>query len=105
MQFQVSNLGHKFDVFFTALQGAESSNLHIGHPSAAAKQLSARDMAGVDEKMGDEDNHHTSAPETASFDIDEYKIIKEGEAEILMHKKNEVFYNKAQVRFFPFDLR
>ncbi|XP_004507297.1 tRNA (guanine(26)-N(2))-dimethyltransferase 1 isoform X3 [Cicer arietinum] len=29
--------------------------------------------------------------------LNDYKIIKEGEAEILMHAKNEVFYNKAQV--------
>ncbi|KAJ1382358.1 tRNA methyltransferase, Trm1 [Sesbania bispinosa] len=32
-----------------------------------------------------------------STDLSDYKIIKEGEAEILMHAKNEVFYNKAQV--------
>ncbi|XP_076941810.1 tRNA (guanine(26)-N(2))-dimethyltransferase 2-like [Bidens hawaiensis] len=31
------------------------------------------------------------------FDLTGYTVIKEGEAEILMHKKNEVFYNKAQV--------
>ncbi|KAL8199399.1 hypothetical protein R6Q57_012967 [Mikania cordata] len=31
------------------------------------------------------------------IDLSDYTIIKEGEAEILMHKKNEVFYNKAQV--------
>ncbi|KAJ7974284.1 tRNA (guanine(26)-N(2))-dimethyltransferase [Quillaja saponaria] len=30
-------------------------------------------------------------------DLNDYKIIKEGEAEILMHAKNEVFYNKTQV--------
>ncbi|CAH9067651.1 unnamed protein product [Cuscuta europaea] len=33
----------------------------------------------------------------ASPDLNDYKIIKEGEAEILMHAKNVVFYNKAQV--------
>ncbi|CAH9109487.1 unnamed protein product [Cuscuta epithymum] len=33
----------------------------------------------------------------ASPDLNDYKIIKEGEAEILMHAKNAVFYNKAQV--------
>ncbi|XP_047317155.1 probable tRNA (guanine(26)-N(2))-dimethyltransferase 2 [Impatiens glandulifera] len=32
-----------------------------------------------------------------SSDLNDYTIIKEGEAEILMHTKNEVFYNKAQV--------
>ncbi|KAM7266915.1 hypothetical protein ACFE04_009081 [Oxalis oulophora] len=31
------------------------------------------------------------------MDLNEYTIIKEGEAEILMHAKNEVFYNKTQV--------
>ncbi|CAN1319725.1 Probable tRNA (guanine(26)-N(2))-dimethyltransferase 1 [Linum perenne] len=30
-------------------------------------------------------------------DLDDFTIIKEGEAEILMHAKNEVFYNKTQV--------
>lgn len=34
---------------------------------------------------------------TMTTDLKDYKIIKEGEAEILMHAKNEVFYNKAQV--------
>ncbi|MED6180109.1 hypothetical protein PIB30_007267 [Stylosanthes scabra] len=34
---------------------------------------------------------------TMSTDLNDYKIIKEGEAEILMHAKNEVFYNKTQV--------
>ncbi|CAJ2665855.1 unnamed protein product [Trifolium pratense] len=29
--------------------------------------------------------------------LDDYTVIKEGEAEILMHKKNTVFYNNAQV--------
>jgi tRNA (guanine26-N2/guanine27-N2)-dimethyltransferase len=29
--------------------------------------------------------------------LDDYTVIKEGEAEILMHKKNKVFFNKAQV--------
>ncbi|KAI4352397.1 hypothetical protein L6164_006655 [Bauhinia variegata] len=32
-----------------------------------------------------------------SIDLSDYKIIKEGEAEILINAKNEVFYNKAQV--------
>ncbi|KAE8686093.1 putative tRNA (guanine(26)-N(2))-dimethyltransferase 1 [Hibiscus syriacus] len=32
-----------------------------------------------------------------SMDLNDYTIIKEGEAEILMHAKNEVFYNKTQV--------
>lgn len=33
------------------------------------------------------------APATAG----DYVIVKEGEAEILMHPNNEVFYNKTQV--------
>lgn len=39
---------------------------------------------------------------TMSSDLSDYKIIKEGEAEILMHAKNEVFYNKTQVLKFAF---
>lgn len=34
----------------------------------------------------------------AMEDLNDYTIIKEGEAEILMHAKNEVFYNKTQVK-------
>ncbi|CAF2378155.1 unnamed protein product [Brassica napus] len=30
-------------------------------------------------------------------DLNDYTVIKEGEAEILLHKKNQVFFNKAQV--------
>lgn len=35
-------------------------------------------------------------------DLNDYTVIKEGEAEILMHKKNQVFFNKAQVSKFLF---
>lgn len=42
--------------------------------------------------------------ETMSMDLSEFTIIKEGEAEILMHPKNEVFYNKTQVpKFLLYD--
>ncbi|KAK6129003.1 hypothetical protein DH2020_037257 [Rehmannia glutinosa] len=54
-------------------------------------------MAGSDEKIGDEEKHHTGAPVVAPFDLNDFTVIKEGEAEILMHVKNEVFYNKTQV--------
>ncbi|KAK3011645.1 hypothetical protein RJ639_011319 [Escallonia herrerae] len=50
-------------------------------------------MAGAD-KTGEERKHKV---ETVSSDPNDYTIIKEGEAEILMHAKNEVFYNKTQV--------
>ena len=35
--------------------------------------------------------------ETMSSDLNDFTIIKEGEAEILMHAKNTVFFNKTQV--------
>uniref|UniRef100_A0A5B6ZDT5 tRNA (guanine(26)-N(2))-dimethyltransferase n=1 Tax=Davidia involucrata TaxID=16924 RepID=A0A5B6ZDT5_DAVIN len=38
-----------------------------------------------------------SDDKTMSSSLNDYTIIKEGEAEILMHAKNEVFYNKTQV--------
>ncbi|XP_071735108.1 tRNA (guanine(26)-N(2))-dimethyltransferase 2-like [Rutidosis leptorrhynchoides] len=44
----------------------------------------------VETKTGEEDKQKP-------FDLNDYIIIKEGEAEILMHSKNEVFYNKTQV--------
>ncbi|CAH1443555.1 unnamed protein product [Lactuca virosa] len=48
---------------------------------------------GEETKTGEEENRKSSTP----FDLNDYTIIKEGEAEILMHTKNEVFYNKTQV--------
>ncbi|KAL3844577.1 hypothetical protein ACJIZ3_001980 [Penstemon smallii] len=47
-------------------------------------------MDGADERNGDEEKHQ-------KFDPNDFTVIKEGEAEILMHAKNEVFYNKTQV--------
>ncbi|KAK3032537.1 hypothetical protein RJ639_036776 [Escallonia herrerae] len=50
--------------------------------------------------MGDADKtgeERKQKVETVSSDPNDYTIIKEGEAEILMHAKNEVFYNKTQV--------
>ncbi|VFQ80810.1 unnamed protein product [Cuscuta campestris] len=53
---------------------------------------------GGPEKAGIEGKkQQPEAPKATSFDLDDYKIIKEGEAEILMHANNVVFYNKAQV--------
>ncbi|KAL6994114.1 methylamine--glutamate N-methyltransferase [Sarracenia purpurea var. burkii] len=49
---------------------------------------------GGDEKTGEEEKQGSK---TMSSDLSDYTIIKEGEAEILMHAKNEVFYNKTQV--------
>ncbi|KAL6551629.1 hypothetical protein OROGR_007783 [Orobanche gracilis] len=53
-------------------------------------------MSGFEEKIRDEKEHHRCAPEVAPFDLNDFTVIKEGEAEILMHVKNEVFYNKTQ---------
>ncbi|KAJ4961913.1 hypothetical protein NE237_021823 [Protea cynaroides] len=54
--------------------------------------------------MGDGGGSHekllhksSSSNGKASTDPNDYIIIKEGEAEIIMHAKNEVFYNKTQV--------
>ncbi|KAJ4973032.1 hypothetical protein NE237_006206 [Protea cynaroides] len=52
--------------------------------------------AGSEEKLH-ESSFCNGSNGTASTDPNDYTIIKEGEAEILMHAKNEVFYNKAQV--------
>ncbi|KAJ8557211.1 hypothetical protein K7X08_002836 [Anisodus acutangulus] len=41
-------------------------------------------------KNGDEEKH-------TCFDVNDYTIIKEGKAQILMHPTNQVFYNKTQV--------
>ncbi|KAL3372966.1 hypothetical protein AABB24_005138 [Solanum stoloniferum] len=46
-----------------------------------------------EEEIGDEEKQLKNT----SFDLKDYTIIKEGEAEILMHATNQVFYNKTQV--------
>ena len=48
------------------------------------------------EKTGEVEKQESKG---TSFDINDFTVIKEGEAEILMHTKNAVFYNKAQVFF------
>ncbi|KAJ0712300.1 putative tRNA (guanine(26)-N(2))-dimethyltransferase [Helianthus annuus] len=47
--------------------------------------------------MGSDEETKTGEEARQPFDLNDYTIIKEGEAEILMHKKNQVFYNKAQI--------
>ncbi|GKB39087.1 probable tRNA (guanine(26)-N(2))-dimethyltransferase 1 [Tanacetum coccineum] len=47
--------------------------------------------------MGGGEETITVVDNTTPFDLNDYVVIKEGEAEILMHSKNEVFYNKTQV--------
>ncbi|GJS14499.1 probable tRNA (guanine(26)-N(2))-dimethyltransferase 1 [Tanacetum coccineum] len=44
-------------------------------------------------------NVEDTKPMIDKFDLNDFTIIKEGEAEILMHAKNQVFYNKAQISF------
>lgn len=50
--------------------------------------------------MGDpcERKNATTKPKNLHDDSAGYRILKEGEAEILIHR-NDVFYNKAQVNF------
>ncbi|KAK6152640.1 hypothetical protein DH2020_012279 [Rehmannia glutinosa] len=45
------------------------------------------------EEMGPADGDHLAA----SFNLSDFTVIREGEAEILMHVGNEVFYNKSQI--------
>ncbi|KAJ0832818.1 putative tRNA (guanine(26)-N(2))-dimethyltransferase [Helianthus annuus] len=54
-------------------------------------------MGSVEETKTGEEEMQQINKKPPPFDLNDYTIIKEGEAEILMHKKNEVFYNKAQV--------
>ncbi|XP_027076465.1 tRNA (guanine(26)-N(2))-dimethyltransferase 2-like [Coffea arabica] len=55
------------------------------------------DMGASGEKTGDEEEQQKETSKAASLDLNDYTVIREGEAEILMHAKNEVFYNKTQV--------
>lgn len=54
-------------------------------------------MGASGEITGDEEKQQKETSKAASVDLNDYTVIKEGEAEILMHAKNEVFYNKTQV--------
>lgn len=50
--------------------------------------------------MGDQiktDELEKQTNKNMSIDASEFTVVKEGEAEILMHAKNQVFYNKTQV--------
>ncbi|KAL8171512.1 hypothetical protein V2J09_023316 [Rumex salicifolius] len=52
---------------------------------------------GEGEMMKNEGGVGVDLKKTQPVDLNELTIIKEGEAEILLHKKNSVFYNKTQV--------
>lgn len=49
------------------------------------------------EKTEEQEMDKKENPKGPAVDLNDYTVIKEGEAEILMHAKNEVFYNKTQV--------
>lgn len=57
------------------------------------------EIVGFEEMGGSKDgsveNEHKG--NSMSVDFNDYDVIKEGEAEILMHRNNKVFYNKTQV--------
>ncbi|KAG8366972.1 hypothetical protein BUALT_Bualt16G0023900 [Buddleja alternifolia] len=69
-----------------------SSVLSLPPPPPPHATSFVAEMGDTDGKIGGEEKHTVAA-----FDINDFVVIKEGEAEILMHAKNEVFYNKAQV--------
>lgn len=52
---------------------------------------------GEEEMMKKEGSGGVDLKKTQPIDLNDLTIIKEGEAEILMHKKNSVFFNKTQV--------
>ncbi|XP_073293965.1 tRNA (guanine(26)-N(2))-dimethyltransferase 1-like [Primulina huaijiensis] len=54
-------------------------------------------MGGAGEVIVDDREKHNGAPAVEQFDLNDFTVIKEGKAEILMHTKNKVFFNKAQV--------
>ncbi|KAL9226497.1 hypothetical protein vseg_002304 [Gypsophila vaccaria] len=51
--------------------------------------------------MGDEkklnNNNNNKNNNNGAIDINDFAVIREGDAEILMHKNNQVFFNKSQV--------
>lgn len=62
------------------------------------KLSSVEEMGRAEGKIGDEEELKEGEPVAAPFDLSSFTVIKEGEAEILMLARNEVFYNKSQVR-------
>ncbi|KNA04005.1 hypothetical protein SOVF_203710 [Spinacia oleracea] len=48
-------------------------------------------------KDGSVDEEQPKGNNPTSVDFNDYAVIKEGEAEILMHRNNQVFFNKTQV--------
>ena len=54
-------------------------------------------MGSVEETRTGEEEKQQMNKAQPPLDLNDFAIIKEGEAEILMHAKNEVFYNKTQV--------
>ncbi|XP_075514979.1 LOW QUALITY PROTEIN: tRNA (guanine(26)-N(2))-dimethyltransferase 2-like [Primulina tabacum] len=54
-------------------------------------------MGGAGEVIVDDEKKQNGTPGVEPFDLNDFTVIKEGKAIILMHTKNQVFFNKAQV--------
>ncbi|KAL3526624.1 hypothetical protein ACH5RR_011280 [Cinchona calisaya] len=93
-------------LLLTCANHASSGNLH--HADACLQQISQlasitgdcmqrlAARGGGDKTADEEEQQLQETSKTTSFNLNDYTLIKEGEAEILMHAKNEVFFNKTQ---------
>ncbi|KAL0424519.1 UNVERIFIED_CONTAM: putative tRNA (guanine(26)-N(2))-dimethyltransferase 2 [Sesamum radiatum] len=94
-----------FSLLFVALRGSTSllkslpfcTLRRLCPPEEPRKLSSVENMAHADEKIGEEEKHRKPDPVAPPSDVSAFTVIREGEAEILMHPGNEVFYNKSQV--------
>ncbi|KZV51614.1 putative tRNA (guanine(26)-N(2))-dimethyltransferase 2 [Dorcoceras hygrometricum] len=57
----------------------------------------AEEMGGAGEVVLDDGKKQNGSYAAEPLALDDFTVIKEGKAEILMHTKNQVFFNKAQV--------
>ncbi|KAK4409810.1 putative tRNA (guanine(26)-N(2))-dimethyltransferase 2 [Sesamum angolense] len=93
-----------FSLLFVALTGSRSllkslpfcTLRRLCPPEEPRKLSSVENMAHADEKIGEEEKHRKADPVAPPSDVSAFTVIREGEAEILMHPGNEVFYNKSQ---------
>ncbi|KAL0461561.1 UNVERIFIED_CONTAM: putative tRNA (guanine(26)-N(2))-dimethyltransferase 1 [Sesamum latifolium] len=70
---------------------------HRHRPREEPRKLSSvENMGRANEKIGEEEKHRKADPVAPPSDVNGFTVIREGEAEILVHPGNEVFYNKTQ---------
>ncbi|KAL5988142.1 hypothetical protein ACLOJK_035905 [Asimina triloba] len=81
----------------TRLRELKSKSVNLSRAALLGRRKITPFLLFPMEEQGEKPQQEKQKKAIPSTNPDDYTIIKEGEAEILMHRNNQVFYNKTQV--------